>query len=63
MSIPEIVEKSGWLKFRDIHTDPLTPEQVAEKIIQIWGKYPLSRFPPYQIELIASLTKANKKKK
>jgi len=57
------VEKSGWPKFRDIHTDPLTTEQVAEKIIQIWGKYLLSRFPPYKFELIASLTKANKKKK
>jgi hypothetical protein len=63
MSIPEIVEKSGWLEFHHIDTDPLTPEQVAEKIIQIWGKYLLSRFPPYKFEIIASLTKANKKKK
>ncbi len=38
MPIPEIVEKSGWPKFRDIDTDPLTPKQVAEKIIQICGK-------------------------
>jgi len=29
----------------------------------IWGKYPLSMFLTYEIELIASLTKANKKKK
>jgi hypothetical protein len=39
MPIPEIVEKSGWPKCRDIDTGPLTPEQVAEKIIQICGKF------------------------
>jgi hypothetical protein len=36
MPILEIVEKSGWPKFRDIDTDPLIPNQVAKKIIQIW---------------------------